>query len=299
MKAGKLILSRVFYKTLRYARILADPLWRVQIRGIQLRRYLDEVFYSSPLAPKSAQLRWGHTLYFPKRYHGRIQYVLGDYEPEITRYLMSTVREGMHVVDVGAHIGYYTLLLSHLVGRSGTVYAFEPEPHFYEALIRNITANRLSNVQAYPYAVSERSGKVAFYADSKTGCSSLIHNPTTFAATIQVPAIALDEAIPEGTSIALIKMDVEGAELMCLRGMSRILRSNPNLIVVLEMNLPALERQQISPETYLRELEQFGLRNISVFEYGMQPLTPSELPILLERMHKDRLGHINLLARAG
>lgn len=89
--------------------------------------------------------------------------VKGVYEPKTTSLFKKVIREGDIVVDVGAHIGYYTLLASRLVGDTGKVYAFEPEPRNYDLLLKNLELNNVKNVVAIKKAVSNKKGTLKFY----------------------------------------------------------------------------------------------------------------------------------------
>lgn len=84
--------------------------------------------------------------------------VYGEYVQETTEFLKGAIREGMVVADIGANIGYYTLLAAKRVGTSGRVYAFEPDPRCVEILRKNILLNGHSNVVVMPNAVSSAGG---------------------------------------------------------------------------------------------------------------------------------------------
>src|SRR5437764_1145672 len=87
------------------------------------------------------------------------------YEPAITMLLASDLTEGDVFVDVGAHIGYFTILAAGLVGSTGKVLAFEPEPTNYEQLLRHIKLNDLSNVVVFNWAVGDHPGVVDLYVN--------------------------------------------------------------------------------------------------------------------------------------
>jgi hypothetical protein len=89
------------------------------------------------------------------------------HEPNLTGLFKQAMEEGMVVVDVGAHIGYYTLIAAKLVGTKGKVYAFEPEPSNYRLLVRNIYENRYENVVAIPKAVASREQKQHYFCIKK------------------------------------------------------------------------------------------------------------------------------------
>lgn len=291
-----LFATKLFWRLVRKVRELGRPLWNIKIGGETLWKRMSDIAYRSFLASDSVQLPWGHTLYFPRGFHGRVEYHIGQYEPELTAYIMSVVREGMYVIDAGANIGYYTLLLSHLVGSTGTVYAFEPEPNLYQALVTNIERNALLNVRAYPDAVSDVSGEATLYADSHGVSSSLLADPKLNLLPIVVRTVRLDEVIPEAVSIGFAKIDVEGYEIACLRGMQRILSQSPSIHIALEMNLEVLSQNQLSPSEFLAQLEHFGIKHVRTVEYGLRFLLPQHLPHLLEAMQREQRKVVNLIA---
>lgn len=280
--------SRLVWKLVHFARTVGRPVWHMKIKGEPLWKHLGSLFYRLPLVPNSVRLEWGHTLHFPPRFHGRVEYYLGTYEPELTKYLLEVVCPGMQVIDAGANIGYYTLLLSHLVGADGQVYAFEPVPELYQALVHNIQSNRLSNVRAFPYAVGDFSGEIDFYADSTGVSSSMLPDDDLPLRSIRVQMVSLDEIIPLEVPIAFVKIDVEGAELSCLRGMSRVLQRSPNAEIILELNLSVLAQLGFSPQEYLQNLESLGLHSFRALDYDLETLTTTSLPHLLSKMSQEK-----------
>ena len=92
----------------------------------------------------------------------RRAYVYGTYEIPVVEAIRRVVKPGMIAMDIGAHSGYYTLLLSKLVGEKGRVTAYEPLPANFQFLTENISLNRCSNVHAERAAVTERSGHLDF-----------------------------------------------------------------------------------------------------------------------------------------
>src|SRR5207245_2930011 len=94
-------------------------------------------------------------------------YVTGVWEKDVTAYLMKLIESGMVVVDIGANVGYYTLLAAEKVGSHGKVLAFEPEPSRYALLEKNVRANDLKNVIPVQKAVSNKTGAARLYLDPR------------------------------------------------------------------------------------------------------------------------------------
>ncbi len=154
---------------------------------------------------------------------------LGSYECSKRRILETLIRPGHVVYDVGANVGFYTLLSSVLVGPSGHVVAFEPLPRNLAYLRRHIELNRLGNCTVLPLGVARRSGRSRFHEGTNPSTGSL-------AATggLEVSVCSLDElltasAIPKPD---IIKMDIEGGEADALRGSIRLLADCRPLVLL-------------------------------------------------------------------
>ena len=146
---------------------------------------------------------------------GKILRILGGtYEPEQTRLFRTHVTPGATVLDVGAHVGYYTVLSAVLTGPAGKVVSFEPNPVNHGFLRRHVQVNGLTNVTIENAAVSDREGTAAFAFGSGSGTGRLDE-----AGAIQVRTLRLDDFCRErDVRPGIVKVDVEGAELSVLRG---------------------------------------------------------------------------------
>lgn len=145
---------------------------------------------------------------------------LGSYEYEKQLCVQRLVTPGAVAYDVGAHVGFYTLLLSKLVGPSGSVYAFEPFPRNLSFLQHHVAKNGLQNVRVIEAAVSDSSGAVQFEAGPT---SSMGH--ISGKGDLTVRSEQLDDVVEQRRIAApdFIKIDVEGAEVAVLRGASKLL----------------------------------------------------------------------------
>lgn len=155
------------------------------------------------------------------------------YEPELAC-LDNMLVPGATFVDVGANLGIYTLVASSIVGHLGRVIAFEPSAQSFPLLQKNIVLNSLTNVCALPAALSEKRGTVRLYhAPCCSSGNSLAHHPSFPESFENVTAETLDDFLqrmPAGR-VDLIKMDVQGAEELVLRGAQKVLASmNPAIV---------------------------------------------------------------------
>lgn len=158
---------------------------------------------------------------------GKVWRVLGGtYEPEQTSLFTRAVAPGDAVLDLGAHLGYYTLLASRLVGGAGRVYAFEPHPENARYLRQHVRINRCRNVEVLEYAGYDRTGRVGFVYGAGTG-TGRVGEP----ARLTVASVRLDDFVAErGLRPAVVKVDVEGSEGAVLRGAREMLRASRPIV---------------------------------------------------------------------
>ena len=158
------------------------------------------------------------------------------------------VKDGDNVVDLGANIGYFTLILAKLVGPSGKVFAFEPDPRNLALLKKNIECNNYKNVIIVPKAVSNVNEKCTLYVGQKTFGQNRIYKPEKTKTQKFVPidseTVRLDDFFKANNlldKISFIKMDIEGAEFLALNGMKEILKLNKNIKIFTEAEISYLE----------------------------------------------------------
>jgi FkbM family methyltransferase len=236
------------------------------------------------------------------------------HEESTTALFRKIVKEGDVVVDLGANIGYFTLLAAKLVGKKGKVYAFEPEPRNYEFLTRNIQLNGYDNVVALQKAVADKPGMVKlFICPYDTGHHTIqkydgihayrpefVNKKKEF---VEVEQVGLDDFLRgKTTRINVIKMDVEGAEMLALAGMEELIRENKNLIMLIEFFPLLIKEMGQSPEEFARRLlEDFHFKMVVVeHDYSMRDRVPREDQLRIRSadqlmgLCKERNDHFNL-----
>jgi len=195
------------------------------LRRVLNRFYLQgpQIFaLAAPLAGRWMRLHW----------QSHRAYVFGTYEPAVIGAIQQHVLPGWTVLDVGAHIGYYTLLLAELVGPEGKVIAFEASPEIFATLKENVHLNRCGNVVLENRAVAASSRRLALRRNDAypLSATSSIHSGQ---AAVEVEAVALDQFLGSGFDrVAFVKMDVEGAEAEALQGMRELLRRDHPLLLI-------------------------------------------------------------------
>lgn len=160
----------------------------------------------------------------------RLDCRLGVYELHVQDALMQNVGKNDVVYDIGANVGFHTLLASRLVGNQGQVIAFEPLPGNLETMNQLLALNTVSNVVCRQEAVSSTSGVVKFYASGSPAQASL---QAAEGPAITVASVTLDEVIQTARNPDFVLMDIEGAEVAALDGAVELLRSAkpPQLLI--------------------------------------------------------------------
>ncbi len=154
------------------------------------------------------------------------------YEPGTSELILSELHEGSTFVDVGANIGYYTVLAMSRVGPTGHVWSFEPNPEAFDRLSRNVALNGTSrNVELFPFALGSGTGTlplfISRYLDSR---SSFVPQGRS---SISVRVERADQVL-NGHPVDCIKIDAEGAEQRVLEGLTDTLQKNPRVRLIVE-----------------------------------------------------------------
>ena len=161
----------------------------------------------------------------------------GIWEPEVTR-IVESLQAGAVFIDVGAHVGYYSLLASTRVGATGRVVSVEPNPSTAERLRRNIRLSSAVNVVVQELACTDTEKTLRFFQAGpyNTGGSSLSAKTAASAKEVAVRGLPLDAIVKslDLRRIDLVKIDVEGAELQVLRGMKEsLVKYHPKVVIEL------------------------------------------------------------------
>src|SRR5262245_22793065 len=179
------------------------------------------------------------------------------WEPGEGRFLRSTLRPGMNAIDVGANIGYFTLLMSRAVTDSGQVLAIEAEPQAFQMLRANLELNAVANVELLPVA-AHRTPALIFIArnpDHQGGITAVLAGSPW--QTTPVQAVRLDDVLDPDVPVAVVKIDVEGMDHAVVQGLSRTLqRWQPTVLV--EFNPGWIDEWGEQPAEVLRSYRDLG-----------------------------------------
>lgn len=220
------------------------------------------------------------------------------WELETTKLIKKIIHEGDVGIDLGANIGYFTILMANLVGTSGKIFSFEPAPQNFEILQKNIKQNHLENVISEQSAIGDIDGKIKLYlSNTNAGWHKVF--PTQFVdyevsdKNIDVKICSLDKEFID-KKIDFIKMDVEGYEWNAIQGGKKILEENYNIKLIFEFFPMALRANNVKPDavlTYLLDIgfhiyvidENMRLLDFSIDEFCTRHANYSALNLFCER----------------
>ena len=229
--------------------------------------------------------------------------IKGTYEELETEFFLTWLRPGMGVLDLGANFGYFTLLASKVVGPTGRVFAFEPEPGNHALLAQNLALNNFSHARALQSAVSDKKGTVRLFVDdANLGNPSIAQGNVpskSKSGFVDVPAISVDEFFASQNEppprIDLIKMDVQGAEALVIRGATALLARDEPLLLI-EFWPLGLRNVGTDPLGFLKELEALGYfpRRVTRDGHSGEKLGAEEIVRICDRRDEGET-FINLL----
>lgn len=237
-----------------YKRHRIRTLWRC-FKWECLKRRGKEVLVALP---------WGVSMWCRpgKRYSSDgLIYVFNEYEDEAF-FVQKFIKAGMTAIDIGANVGFFTLMMARLAGDSGRVHAFEPSRPTLEKLRRNIDENKLANITIHEVALSDREEERALHHDEDPS-QNRFGQVVSPAGEEKVRCRPLDVELGP-SKVDFIKIDVEGAELLVFRGAQQLLAANPHAPILCEFN----DANARSLGFSVAELARFFLdRDYRLFEY--------------------------------
>jgi len=255
--------------------------WRV-IHYVILRRIgwhgraKARTFWGAPIYVHTAETTSGGLLAF------------GYHDTALTALMLETIKLGMRLVDIGAHLGYESMLGAELVGRTGRVVSFEPQRQIFGYTERNL--RRYPQVRVMSAAVGERNGVIDFHEralalSAFSGSDASAQSATGSEQSYTVPVVKLDEALRiNERPVDFIKCDVEGAEMSVLRGACDILREDRPLLV-LEAEMPVSGQPRPRIQEFSEFLAPFGYRPVA-FDF--------DGTLRIGRLDELDMGHANV-----
>ena len=191
------------------------------------------------------------------------------YEPGTTNFLKTILKKGMNVINIGANVGYFTLLAAREVGPQGKVFAFEPFPQTVEILKKNVNSNCYKNIKIIPKAVSDKS-EPSYLSLKSDSAHNFVTSSNSEYDSIEIDMTTIDDYFDEDIKIDLLLMDAEGYESKILDGMQNTLKKNPKMKIITEYNPYTLELAGTLGESFLDKIENLG--------FQIQIITDDKIP---------------------
>lgn len=235
---------------------------------IQGKNYREHVYLGDYNA--LSRTIFGHKIFVDTRDMSMAPHILldGYWEMWTTNIFMNLVKDGMNVIDIGANIGYYSLIFASKIGYTGKLFAFEADPEVFDILHKNIEINGFSSrTELINKVVIDRQETVHFNKRKRHhGSSSIASFSDEFLGqqrdsveVINVDTISLDEYFKnKNMKIDIMKIDAEGSEPYIFDGMKELIEKNPEMIIICEFNPYVIYGAKKDPRKFLEEIKQYG-----------------------------------------
>ena len=234
-------------------------------------------------------------------------YFFGIWEPVISKYLFDRLGEGDIFIDVGANVGYHTLLASGLVGAKGKVFAIEASGSTYAKLQKNLLQNKANNVTAFHVAVSDVPGQLPVWVSDKgdsPGTTTLSHvaeQRETLKMVEIVDAKPLAQIIDIDTirKARFIKIDVEGAEWAVVKSLGEIIKTaSPQTEFIIEVDDQLVRRSGGTVKAFLDYFSAAGFEPFVIpNRYDAAFFANKVGRVELQRFDGRKFGQIDLVFR--
>ncbi len=216
--------------------------------------------------------------------------VYRQWEPELTQLFWNSCRSDTVFVDIGANVGYFTVLAGSRIhaGGTGRVIAVEPNPECCALLERNLVINwSMCNIDLHKVAVGAEKGEVWLASPADRAANAHLsfgEGERAGERRFRVPLEPLDALVPEGLQVDIMKVDVEGHELSVFRGAHRVIRQSPNIKIIMEWSQKQMADARVSPADMQDELQSLGLvarhvptsKSLHDITFDNSPLIPFE-----------------------
>ena len=247
------MISLFFYYTKLYffntLELLKTSVWKLNLRKTHRLQVFDNRYFTFKHFGIITQL-----IYTRQHVVGKPQ----GFESETLKRFSELVKNGDTVLDIGANVGVFSLLGSKLVGETGKIYAFEPSQNTFNALTENLSLNNIKNVFPQRLALSNTEGVIHLGAVENDALNFIdVKNKNTAGEAVEMTTLDKWLKINNLNKIDFIKIDIEGAELLCFKGAIEMLKNAPPTILM-ECNEVWCKRFDYSVFDLLQFLHGFG-----------------------------------------
>ncbi len=219
-----------------------------------------------------------------------------SFEPHVASVLKGVLKPGSVFVDLGANIGYFSLMASTIVGPTGRVISFEPNVKNLELFYASIVENGMTNIVALPLAASYSTQILRLQS---FGSNGFLEAPKPGQTRVQyIQAVVLDEILISVPRIDALKMDIEGFEPLALRGMLKIIEKHKPALVTEFSPWHIEHRCGLQPHEYLEQLAAigYGLSIIETTGNVVSEKSPSEIMKYWSSLQNDKM-QLDLIAK--
>jgi len=219
-----------------------------------------------------------------------------NYEPHVTNALIDVLKIGDVFLDLGANIGYFSLLAASIVQETGKVISFEPNVQNLQLLYSSILENQFKNIEVYPLAASDSSKILKLTSFGSNGYLEVAPSGNSNCQLVQ--AVVVDELLQHESQINVVKMDIEGYETLALKGMDKLIRKHRPTIFTEFSPWHIKYRCQVNPQDYLKQLTQYGYA-LSIIEFSGTITSVPDSDALMSLWHKfgNAQQHLDLMAQ--
>jgi FkbM family methyltransferase len=208
----------------------------------------------------------------------------GKWEPHITKVFTSLIKGGDTVLDIGANLGYFSVIAAPLVDERGKVMAFEANPNLCALLEKSFVVNgmfRNGKAQLFNKGVMDQAGEMIFHFPPNQMGSGAFFVPEDRAKSdgmgeVIVPIVALDEFLGPDFTADVVKMDIEGSEPLALKGMSKIIQRSKGIKLIIEYS-PNRFKKHMPLDSFIDMVESFRLNTFILEDSGPRPITRQQL----------------------
>lgn len=212
--------------------------------------------------------------------------MLGVYEKFETELIRKTLKPGMVIIDIGAHIGYYTVIAARIVGDGGQVIAFEPDTENFSFLEHTIKTNGFTNVSIHRMGISNKSGDTTLFVSPRNSGDHRIYQFSESRERIVIPLTTIDAFVKNHRleRIDFIKMDIQGAEGKALDGMQNTLKTQNSITLITEFWPQGIRAAGNDPLHFLQTLQSIGFSIIQIQKNISRPVVGTDLQNLIDAL---------------
>ena len=187
---------------------------------------------------------------------------LGTYERRESSLIKRHLTSGMTFLDVGANIGYYSLMAAAVAGPSGRIVAFEPNPHIFNHFKRTIEKNRISHITLEQYALADAAGTCELFVPIEAGNNTATMIANEGGSPVSVPVITLDDYLDRNDieHVDFMKIDVEGYEPRIIAGAQATIKAKKIDAILCEFSGHWLRQDGTTPQDFYEFMRSLGLR---------------------------------------